>query len=1493
MRATTKMPFTPCSRRLALVLATAAVLFLTSSIAAEADTSFCTIGSGAGQCEEPRGVAVAPSTGHVYVADRDNNRIDVFDSTGSFLFAFGWGVADGTSAQLQTCAATCFKGLEGGGAGEFLKPASIAVDPAAPNDVYVFEQSRVQKFSPSGEFIAAWGGGVISGGASGKGDLVSGSSTVSNVVTTKKTFAAGQAISGPGIPVATRIAIVGPGTITLSKTATASGTGVALTAPEGAGNEAVNEVQVLESLSKVVWGISFSTPDPSPTLDSVKTPLPIPTNAPASGPGSVQEMLEGLSNIDPGDLAVTGPNGGPYTIEFTGRYADTDVDSLRVLDSQGTPERTLTSTTQNGAGSAGICTIASDCAAGVAGGGAGQFNAPKEETRPIAVEPGGNIYVGDSLQTGHESGGAIYSSRVEKFAPSGTFAEEFALPGTERISALAVDSGGNPYVARGSLRVEKYDPSGAPLNTISLNNVRAIAVNASDHLFASHLEGQSNQTKVITEFDPAGATLRRFGYGLIEDNLAALAVNSTAAGDLFGSEPVNDRVRYLSFPAAGPLPCCVQALPGNTKATLKGGVNPEGEAATYHFEYLTEADFKANGNSFTGSKPAASTPESAAVGSDFTLHGIEAQIGCANPSNPPQASCLKPATDYRYRLVAKNGDGENSFEGQFETKPPFEITETYATDVGTDAARIHATVNPLGIPTTAYFEYVDNAAYQADLDGGGDGFAAASKVPDIDGGATPIDLGSGEAPKAALAQLSSLPPGTTYHYRVVVSDPFVSEAGPARTFAVFPLPKPPVNSCPNAAFRGGPSANLPECRAYEMVSPVDKNGGDIKVLGITGGFPSRLDQSSDDGDRFAYSSVAAFADPLSSPYTSQYLATRIAGQGWSTRAISPPRESKSLFAGTEAKFDVQYKAFATDLSSGWLIHDTNPTLEPCAQEGFVNLYRRDNASGGYEALTTAKPLNQVATLYIPELQGLSADGSHAIFRASAKLTPDASSTKQLVQLYEHIAGEGCGELRLVSVLPNGSASKVQSTAGTVNAGVVGESRVNTVSRAVSADGSRIFWTALDSNNLLGGALYVRIEGKETVQIAAGPAHFLSAAADGSTALYEEGKKLYEAKIPPGSSTSTLIAAGFKGLAGASADASRVYFVSTEALGGEGEAGEPNLYLHQAGGATSLVATLYPGNATLPGGDLNGGFETSGFAVAQPEPIKNGVRITPDGTHLAFVSAGSPTGYENTDVVDGRPDLELYLYDMETGKVACVSCNPTGGRPEGRKFQQGEQGEAILRVSAQMPPAENQSFAPRVLSEDGNRLFFESFEALLPDDTNGKADVYQWQRASGQQACDEAGAELFVPASGGCLSLISTGQTPADSEIADVSPDGSDVFIRTASSLLPQDPGQVDIYDARVKGGMPQPPPQPAACEGEACQGPLTAPNDLTPASATFNGPGNVVAVCKTGQVNKKHRCVSKPRCAKGKARRKGRCVKPKKHATKNHKQTNHSRRVGR
>ncbi|MGC1166408.1 MAG: hypothetical protein WA862_09885 [Solirubrobacterales bacterium] len=1105
----------------------------------------------------------------------------------------------------------------------------------------------------------------------------------------------------------------------------------------------------------------------------------------------------------------------------------------------------------------------------------------------------GNIYV----TQGKQAAGNL----VDIFAADGKYLGQLTAAGATKFGTtgfpfspcgVAVDSSGNLFVAAGyENKIYKFDPTAnPPVNTdntatFTVNervcNLAAGAGPTAGSLFVNtfftfkehsvlKLDSTSGALQYIVDpgentlvsVDPTSGHLYAIGGTLnagfsLEDYTLKEYDASGASGNLLSTTPmhhilppqglaVDGGKLYVDIPSSGssgpvlvygPLVAVpdvttgTASITGDTSATVNGTVNPDGVA-------LEECFFEYG--------------PTTAYGQTAPCAESVAEIGTGPKAVHADLSGLTPEALYHYRLAAKNANATiKGSDKTFKTPSKPAIVGLWSADVGFGEATLKAQINPENSPTTYRFEYGPDASY---------GNSTAE-----------IAVGSDNTDHTVGLVLNGLQPGATYHYRVIATNSIGISEAVDHAFTTFPPSPPSKADCPNQAFRTGPSANLPDCRAYEMVSPVDKNGGDIKVLGSVRDFPARLDQSSTGGERFAYSSVTAFGDAVSAPWTSQYMATRREGEEWSTKAISPPRESTSLTDNSYGKFDVQFKAFSADLSGGWLIHDTEPALDGCAVPGVPNLYRHDNVSGGYEALTTAKPLTGAASQYLPELQGLSTDGSHAVFRANAKLTENAANNTGY-QLYEHVKGEGCGELRLVSVLPNGTASPLQSSAGTGGPSP-GESRDGTVAHAVSADGSRIFWTP-GPTTTGAGPLYVRIDGQETVRISIADAQFWTAAADGSKAIYTVGKNLYEFDVE--TKTSTLIAEGTKGVAGASEDASRIYFVSEDALGGEGEAGKPNLYLHEGGGASSLVATLNGGGPTFSGGDLGPNFILFGFAVAQRAPISNGVRVTADGSHLAFVSTESLTGYDNTDAVDGRPDLEIYLYDAETGKLACVSCNPSGARPTGRAF--GPQDGIVRRVAAQMPPGENQLFAPRVLSEDGNRLFFESFEALLPRDTNGQADVYEWQRAASQEECEERGAELFVPSAGGCLSLISTGQSPSDSEIADASPDGSNVFIRTASSLLPQDPGQVDVYDARVNGGLPQPPSPPAACEGEACQGPLAPPNDPTPASAAFQGAGNV---------KKK----PKARCAKGKARRKGRCV-AKKHR-KRAQRASHKRRAQR
>ena len=192
------------------------------------------------------------------------------------------------------------------------------------------------------------------------------------------------------------------------------------------------------------------------------------------------------------------------------------------------------------------------------------------------------------------------------------------------------------------------------------------------------------------------------------------------------------------------------------------------------------------------------------------------------------------------------------------------------------------------------------------------------------------------------------------------------------------------------------------------------------------------------------------------------------------------------------------------------------------------------------------------------------------------------------------------------------------------------------------------------------------------------------------------------------------------------------------------------------------------------------------------------------------------------------------------------------------------------------PPQTISCTPRARSPlTASRVFFESFDALVPRDNNDAQDVYEWERAAGEgkagrEECAQSGADLYALASGGCLSLISSGESAADSAVP------RRLRRRLATSSSPprraccsQDPGQIDIYDARVGGGFPPPDPPRPPCEGEACQSPPARPDDPTPASSAFAGPGDRCRDTRAHCAKGKHRVTQhgKARCVKKQKRR--------------------------
>jgi len=739
-----------------------------------------------------------------------------------------------------------------------------------------------------------------------------------------------------------------------------------------------------------------------------------------------------------------------------------------------------------------------------------------------------------------------------------------------------------------------------------------------------------------------------------------------------------------------------------------------------------------------------------------------------------------------------------------EGNPPPAIDAEFASRVGTDSAVLGAEINPAFLATTYYLKYGTDSSY------------SEGDVP-VPPGAALGAANLGDDP--ASVSLEGLSPGTTYHYRFVAHSDAGTTLGEDRTFTT---------------GRGGAFA-LPDDRAFELVSPPEKNSGEVGVPSPAGG--GDVDQSvlpqqaSPQGEAITYGSFTAFGTtPQSAPAASQYLSERTA-TGWSTQNLSPLDQEGGLRD--------PLRGFSPALSTGVVVQ-SEPTLAEGAAAGVENLYLRDDTSGAFQALTTVTP--RVAPgeeKYCVAYAGASSDFHHVIFMANGALTSNAPEA-QGNSLYEW---SQAGGLRLVSVLQGETPAQPSEGTG-FGAGAVlqcsmkGESIVY---HAISADGSRIFWTYRPAGS--GAELLVRENGTKTVQLDApqggsnageGHVQFWAASADGSKVFFTDHEPL-TANASAGSETNlyeydlntekltdvTPVPNGqiaeVLGVLGASEDGSYVYFAATGALKEGASLGQDNLYVWHAGEGTRFIATLSKAHTfSHPQGDA---------ADWSEHPLEQTARVTPDGHHLAFASIASLKGYDNVDQSTGEPDGEVYLYDAESAQLVCASCNPSGARPIGPSS-----------VPAWSTPYEQ----PRYLSDGSGRLFFDSFDALALHGTNGKQNVYEFER-EGLGSCSPSSTG-FSEASGGCVFPISLGTSNDNSYFLDASADGKDVFFSTRQGLVPQDQDErYDIYDAREGGGFPPPQSPPPACVGEACRpASPTVPPFGPPSSSTFSGLGNLL-----------------------------------------------------
>ena len=1141
-----------------------------------------------------------------------------------------------------------------------------------------------------------------------------------------------------------------------------------------------------------------------------------------------------------------------------------------------------------------ICTPASlGCQAGTSGSGAGQFTTPTfiAVDNDLSSASYGDVYVGDAtdhLVSKFNSEGKLEESWGVKGqldgsgAVGGPFASiagiavdasgnlfvydyenhnwfEFAQDGTpdptttvERGThavGIGVDGAGNLYKVVGLGNLEKFNSAGEDTGPVDVqgqgqNGDTGLAIDlVTNEIYTDAAAGSLIDTYESSSCEPSGGKegtpctpTESFGSGTLSA-AAGLAVDGSDQ-TVYAADAGNARIdafAFLTFPDATTKPA---SAIGQTSATLHGEVNPEGiELKECLFEYA----------------PGKTVACKEGVGEE------PGEIGKGTGPVPVEAEvkALAPDTTYEVRLLAinENGRGKGEDEGEgavepFTTLGPPTVDSTSVLSVLSTTASLAAQIDPRGFEATYHAEYIDDAQFQENVRAAREGFTGATRVPSSS--SEDRNIGAGQADVSATAQLAGLQPETVYHYRfLAASVQGTSPAGPDHTFTTFPPP---------AGFA------LPDRRAYELVSPTAKNGGQVdggRLVSML--WPNPL-QSSLDGEAVTFASSVAFPGAPASLLANQYLARR-GPEGWTTRAITPAVDITAIGGRQAAEGPTSsgvYQGFSEDLSVGFL-QTGDPQPLAAAPEVYWNPYLRNLSEGGYRLLEEQAPPAQPpgGPYELPGVEGLvtryagsTPDGAAVVFSANDALTPEAVPGKR--NLYEWAAGA----LHLVSVLPDASPDPgTDLTFGA--AGPEGGHRVprevdQNFSHVISADGSRVFWTGSDGNiyvrentareqSALAGGHCTEPAKACTVLVSAGGL-YATANSEGSQVLYTKETKigtygpLYRYDVETGETTELTPGGEIAGVLGASEDGSYVYYAVGKAAIAKEEKSPRNLYVYHNGTST-FIAT-------------DEGVCTRGQSLRNcdwsPGNVWRTARVSPNGLYLAFQSDSSLTGYENTGpacvpteagVGNGSgevtsyepgPCSEVFLYDAAAARLSCASCNPSGAAPAGPSIVPTAEPEPIAAQNRGEWPVGwvTPSYQQRYLLNDG-RLFFDSTDSLLPAASNAKQNVYEYE-SRGLGTC---GSEAD---NGGCLSLVSTGTSASDSGFFDASAEGRDVFFTTAQRLVRIDSDNlIDLYDAREGGGIPsQNAPPPAQCQGDACQSPPSPPADQTPASAVFSGPGN-------------------------------------------------------
>ncbi len=767
--------------------------------------------------------------------------------------------------------------------------------------------------------------------------------------------------------------------------------------------------------------------------------------------------------------------------------------------------------------------------------------------------------------------------------------------------------------------------------------------------------------------NPVGAELSGLKPD-IEYHLRLTASNSAGtsslvATDTFTTTAINPPAASIAAPTA------VTA----TSAHFSGEINPElgaGPAELYEVNWRFQCVPECLG---PGGEPLSGSP----IAPDNSSHPVSAD------------AVLEPNTLYRVSLIATNS-GQSATAGPLtfttDSLPP--LARTLGAQAAVTTAQLGAKLNPRNAVLTYQFQWGPTLAYGNLAPVGAKTLAFADNVFHV-----------------VAEPLSGLSPQSTYHYRVIATNTETgAEAfGADRTFTTLAEPTPPP-PCPNAASQTGASANLPDCRVYELATPGLGNAAPAE------GWPQvAVEGILADGSAVAFRAADAPENAEGSTATTDTLVARRGAGGWSTKSLSAPTP---LPSGTDFAAARSTIGLSADLTQSVLW--SNQPLAGGSSPAGTNLYLR-RADGSFVALTK---VGAPAFSAGGELLGSSKDFKRLFIASTEKQLPEDPIAAG--NAYEWANGN----LKLVAVLPGGALAP---EGGTLPQGAL---------PSVSEDGSKVLFKAKGDKGL-----YLRTNATETVEVSATqrstepdpnpPAEAIAAgmSADGSKVLFtsaseltndaytgrsaglanDKGADLYsydtKSKVLTDLTVDTdpedaLTGANVERVLGASKDASYIYFVARGNLAAGATSGERNLYLAH-----------------------NGEIE---FVGTDPSTADEQFYATPHGTHAAFTSTEPQTGYDNAGFA------QAYEYTYGVG-LACASCRPSGEAPS---------------AGAQI--------AARSLSDDGTRLFFQSADRILPEAQSGQTNVFEYTAGE---------VHLLTPGDGAAALLLGASASGDDIFIA--------------------------------------------------------------------------------------------------------------------------------